>query len=338
MYAPKHNGASLRSPVTPLVGGDGCRYRLPMKSLRQLLPSANALVVFESAARLASFTRAAEELGISQPAVSRHVANLEDFIGRPLFERRHNRLALTDIGIGLRDAVSLGLGHVAAALEAARDVPNPQELRIACNFGVAYTWLMPRFSRLREVLGEWSPRLVTSDIALDYDSTDVDVSIRFGNGQWPKRQARQIIRESVVPVAAPGFARDHGLDASMPAAGLPPLPLLHFDRGKGGWLTWPLWFEALDVAYHPRPEPYYFENYAFLLQAALEGRGIALGWRQLVDTYLDAGTLVAAGPQVDRPGHGYWLVWDSDRVPAPVIDRMATWFDDELSSAARIAR
>lgn len=309
-----------------------------MKSLRQLLPSANALVVFESAARLASFTRAAEELGISQPAVSRHVANLEDFVGRSLFERQHNRLVLTSVGIGLRDALSLGLGHVATALEAARDVPGPQELRIACNFGVAYTWLMPRFSRLREVLSEWSPRLITSDVALDYDSSDIDISIRFGEGRWPTRQARQIISESVLPVAAFDFATEHGLGATIPASDLSPLPLLHFDRGGGGWLTWPLWFEAQGVPYTLKQAPYYFENYAFLLQAALEGRGIALGWRHLVDSYLDAGTLVAVGPPVDRPKLGYWLVWDPDRLPTPVVDRMANWFDAELSSDARVTR
>ncbi|NQW10379.1 MAG: LysR family transcriptional regulator [Alphaproteobacteria bacterium] len=309
-----------------------------MKSLRQLLPSANALVVFESAARLASFTRAAEELGISQPAVSRHVANLEDFVGRPLFERRHNRLALTDVGAGLRDAVSLGLGHVAAALEAARDVPSPQELRIACNFGFAYTWLMPRFSRLREVLADRSPRLITSDVALDYDSGDIDVSIRFGNGQWPGRRARQIISEAVVPVATPDVAARYGLDAATPASDLPPLPLLHFDRGIAGWLTWPLWFEAQGISHAPKETPYYFGNYAFLLQAALEGRGIALGWRSLIDPYLDGGSLVVVGPQVERPGHGYWLVWNPDYLPASVAERMSVWFDTELSSDARVTR
>ena len=285
-----------------------------MKALKYIQPLMNALAAFECAGRTGSFTRSAEELGTSQPAVSRHIANLEDHLGVALFERRHNRIRLTDEGKALHEAVSLGLGHIQSVFQEIRRLPEEGKvLTIGCSYGLAHMYLMPYFQAVQQAFPEHEVRLITTDSYADLDRGGADYSIRFGTGQWPGRSSASLFREHVFPVCAPGFLEEN------PALGNPDgwrdlvdYPLLHLDAGGRGWLVWESWLEKAGA----RPFPAgtrvgrtgMFLQYPFLLQAAIEGKGVALGWSHMVDPYMQSGQLVRVGTQSVKTERGYYLV------------------------------
>ncbi|MBP5856373.1 LysR family transcriptional regulator [Marivibrio halodurans] len=310
-----------------------------MKALRHRLLNANALLVFECAARLTSFTRAAEELGISQPAVTRHVRGLEEALGRPLFRRRHNRLALTEPGERLWLSVSHGFHDIAETLEAIRQTDSRPRVVVASHSGFAQQWLMPRFSALCAELRDFDVRLMVSDRETELDRGGYDFAIRIGG-----RRARggplahALADEYVFPIASPAFlaANPHYRDAS--PADLLHAPLLHMDEGDQAWMTWSGWFRANGVAGRvPRPEVLY-TNYPLVLQEVMAGRGIALAWRPLTDLPVGQGALVPVGPAVHNPETGYYLTWRGDGPAAERAPSLCAWFDVEIAATATPGR
>lgn len=304
-----------------------------MKALRHRLLNANALLVFEAAARLTSFTRAAEELGVSQPAVTRQVRGLEEALGRPLFRRRHNRLSLTEQGERLWLSVSHGFHDIAETLEAIGRSGERARLVVATHSGFAQQWLMPRFSALSQVLGDFDLRLMVSDRESELDRGGYDLAIRIGE-EWSRGRpdTHPLVGEHVHPVATPGFLEANPGVRDAAPADLLKAPLLHMDEGDQVWMTWRAWFRAQGVtAPVPRPEVLY-TNYPLLLQAAMAGRGIALAWRPLVDPALAQGALVPVGPAVDNPATGYYLTWAADGPVAARAPALCAWFDSEIGS------
>ena len=171
-----------------------------MKNDRRILPILNALPVFEQAAQAQSFTLAAQELGMTQPSVSRFVAKLEHHVGVSLFARRHNRIQLTAEGEKLYEATTLGLGRIRAVIE---ELGNPSTLTIACTHGFAHMWLMERLQGLQAMLGDSEIRLTTVENTSKFSTGDVDLVIRFGNGDWTDGEAHLLFEEEVFPVCSP---------------------------------------------------------------------------------------------------------------------------------------
>ena len=293
-----------------------------MKALKYIQPLMNALAAFECAGRTGSFTRSAEELGTSQPAVSRHIANLEDHLGVPLFERQHNRIRLTESGRALHEAVSLGLGHIQSVFQEIRRDREAKLLTIGCSYGLAHLYLMPYFHAMQEAFPGHEVRLITTDSYLDLDMSDVDYSIRFGTGQWPGKVAEPLFFENVFPVCAPEFLdRYPFLTEPDGWRRLVECPLLHLDAGGRGWLVWESWLErsgATPMTGNAQVErSRMFLQYPFLLQAAVEGRGVALGWSHMVENYLESGRLVRIGDVTVETERGYYLVGSHMRAGDP---------------------
>jgi len=147
-----------------------------------------ALRVLEAAARRESFTLAGEELGLSQPTVSRHIANLEDDLGTTLFTRYHNKLKITGAGRALADSVNLGLSHIDTAVREIASYHRDDSITLACTHSFAHGWLLPRFSSLRRAVPDVTINLVVSywleDVNLD--DTDMMISWRIqGRTEWP---------------------------------------------------------------------------------------------------------------------------------------------------------
>jgi len=304
-----------------------------MKNLRQRVANANALVVFESAARLNSFTRAAEELGISQPAVTRHVRAVEAMAGRTLFQRAHNRLSLTPEGRRLWQSVSRGFGDMAETLEALRAEQPRRRLVLATHAGFAQQWLMPRFSELCGLFGDFDVRLMISDSDSELDRGDFDLAVRVGAGRWANQHAVRLMPEIVFPVASPGLlAARPDLREAMPAA-LLDVPLLHMDEGDKPWLTWRDWFRAQGVgAAPPRPEVIY-NNYPLVLQEALAGKGVALAWRPLTDAAVAQGGLIPVGPRVEPGEMGYYLAWPDREPGRQLAPALQAWFEAKFQES-----
>jgi DNA-binding transcriptional LysR family regulator len=302
-----------------------------MQSLRRTLGNANALVVFEAAARHASFTRAAEELGISQPAVTRQIKAVEDSVGCALFARRHNRLTLTAEGLRLWTSVTGGLGEIASTLEAMRKEDRRGRLVLASHAGFAQQWLMPRFAALCALLDRFDVRLLISDSDSELDRGDFDFAVRVGGGDWPGHGSHLLIAETVCPVASPGFLECHPELRNPRPEDLLDAPLLHMDEGDKAWMTWSGWFRAQGVdAAPPRPEVLY-NNYPLVLQEALAGKGVALGWRPLTDLPVSQGALVVIGPEAVSRRTGYFLTWPEREPGLALIERLRNWFDREFS-------
>lgn len=294
-----------------------------MRSLRQSLPPLNALAVFEAAARHGSFTRAAAELNIAQSAVSRHVSNLEADLGVTLFVRSGNRLALTGAGETLADAIQSGLGRIRDTVEEIRRRrAKVESFTIACTYAIAHDWLMPRFGRLRAVLPKAQLRLITTDSYLNFDADDVDLSIRYGEPtDWPGLRYRKLREEEVFPVCAPAMLAEFpGLAEDDPDA-WQRAPLLYFAPDAQGRVDWPDWFGELGIP-APQHGPM-FSAYTPMLLEALAGRGVVLGWRGIVDPYLETGQLVRLANRSMVSGHAFYVVHRADAREAliePVIE------------------
>jgi DNA-binding transcriptional LysR family regulator len=169
----------------------------------------NALVVFEAAARHRNLTAAGAELCIAASAVSRHVATVERETGLILFIRHGNRLELTSTGQRLADAVGAGLGHVRDVLASLKQRSVHRTLTIACSHDLAQNWLLPRFRELAELLHDWKLRVITAASYEDFDAGDIDLSIRFGDGNWPGFTAVHLFAEEGFPICAPALLERH---------------------------------------------------------------------------------------------------------------------------------
>ena len=293
-----------------------------MYSTRNIQPILNALFVFEVAARELSFTRAAQHLGMAQPSVSRFIANLEDHVGAPLFHRRHSQIEMTAAGDALYKAAELGLGHIRAVIDSLLSEQGADRLSIACTHGFAHMWVLPRIEALRSLLPGWDIRLNTSDQPHGADFNDSDIVIRFGAGDWPDMHTTFLYGEQVFPVCAPGLLQVHDLqgDAVQPGD-LAALPLLVQDHGEFGWLSWPDWFKAFGVIRDQLPATHPVPGYHFILQAATEGKGMALAWSHLTEPYLANGWLIELPDMRVKTRNGYYATHALDHPHAAVINQ-----------------
>lgn len=301
---------------------------------KRLLPPVTALAPFEAAARLGSMSAAARELGISQPAISRHLKTLERDLGQVLFQRNRRGLALTSAGRDYYQAVAAGFAQIVQATQQLRALSGDQIIRISANFGFAQQWFMPRFARLRAAFPKIAFRLQTSDQDDELSLADSDLAIRFGAGDWPRWQCRQLLQEEVFPMCAPAFLAMH---AALRRKGLRPadllsVQLLHMDEGAQRWLTWADWMRLHGVTPPAAAPALVYSTYPLLLQATLAGEGVALGWRGLVDPLIEAGSLVPLLPALRRPGRGYFVTYRQDHPAEKHLRRIADWFMTEATS------
>ncbi len=269
-----------------------------------------ALIAFEAVARLGSMTAAAQELGISQPAVSQLVRALEDTVGVPLFERRGTRTRATAAGRRYYADISASVHNVASATQCLQSSARGKksDIAIAAHFGVVHLWLLPLLPRLKSAF----PALRIGVLSTDHDDTPemgtADLTIRFGNfDDQPSTAHTLFADEAVFPVCSPALARSHGIAGMLTAKHLASVPLLHLDTHDSRWLDWYRWCENAGLPPPAHQPAFTWNNYPLLLNAAISGDGIALGWTPLVRKLVDEGALNALGPTVRRRGHGYML-------------------------------
>ena len=254
-----------------------------------------ALRTFERAGRLGSFTRAAEELHTTQSAVSRAIAGLEHRLAVRLFERHHRSVSLTEAGELYHKTVTDSLARIASAATTAAATVDDHRVVIACGPATSAMFLMPRFETLRAGLGEDA---VVRVLGCDYDmldrlnEADADIVLSYRAASAPGDRV-VVFHEAVTAVCSPRFAAAHAGTLRRPVARWGSLPFLSFARPSQGWMSWDDWFEAVG---RPEPEPRYvnYDDYVYLIDAAVAGRGLALGWRHFLDRYFVAGSLVMA--------------------------------------------
>jgi putative choline sulfate-utilization transcription factor len=297
------------------------------------LPPLQMLSVFESAARLASFTAAARELGSTQPAVSQRIVQLEADLGVPLFERGHRGVTLTADGRRLYEAVRQSIGTIRDAVVDIRASRAKGALTILTDAGFATYWLVPRLMDLRRLLPGINVKVVTSQSAFDPRRDHADVAIAFGECDWSPCTATRLFQEQVVPVCSPAFAQLHP-EIARPAD-LRAAPLLHVQPTEPErWLGWNGWFSAHGLSAPPDEHASTFNSYALVMHAAVTHQGVALGWLPLVNELIASGQLVALFDEPVTSPRGYFLVCPPARPEMPAAPAFRRWLFSACSSAA----
>lgn len=269
--------------------------------------SPNGLRVFEAAARHLSFTAAARELRSTQSAISQQVRALEEQLGMPLFERIYRGVRLTEAGQALFAGVQEGFAIIDGTIDRLQHRYRHPHVNILTDFSFAAYWLMPRLPSFRKEHPHIDVRIVTNQGVLDWRTQEVDVAILFCDERTLASGVPRLFHEEVLPVCSPGFLQQHGpIESSERLAELPLLALTA-DQGQS-WLDWPSYFEQLaGIGYLESPE-LTFNNYTLLIQAAIAGQGIGMGWRGLVDDMLESGMLVGLQELGLRSSRGYGLI------------------------------
>jgi DNA-binding transcriptional LysR family regulator len=295
-----------------------------MTSLKRELPPLNALATFEAAARHASFTHAAHELHVSQAAVSRQIARLEDDLGTRLFRRGRRRLELTGAGRRLQESVTRGLEELARGVRHVRMSGDEPPVTLSATIAFATYWLMPRIHAFRERHPGIDVRLLSGDRELDPVCDDVDIAVCYGEPGEPPGQERALLgAEAIVPVCSPGYREAHPELADARPADLAGQTLLHLDpehwnRLHGVVIDWPVWFERYGATLDTGLQGVRMNNSPMLLDAVLAGRGIGLGWRPVIDDLLADGRLVPAVDAELHTARGYYAAVAAER---PLSDR-----------------
>src|SRR5215472_10943097 len=276
---------------------------MPSELLRLSL---RGLVVFEAAARHGRFAAAARELAMSQAAVSQHVATLEGDLGTTLFTRGHRGVTLTPTGQALRLAVEQGLRTLQSGIAAARRSGKKRTLQILTDFGFAAWWLMPRIAKLSEIVPDVEFRLITSQSDNGADDPDFDLAILFGSGKWPGYRAQRLFQEEIYPVCSPAYL---GKDPRPTPEEISRMRLLHLRAPSASrWFSWDDWCSAMKLPPVSRPHDLMFNNYQLVLQAALQGQGVGLGWTPLIDAMVESKALVRLSPTPLTSERGYFVV------------------------------
>lgn len=294
------------------------------------LPPLNALRAFEAAARHLSFTRAADELNVTQAAVSHQVKTLEEQIGLPLFRRLNRGLILTDEGQTLFPAVRSALDTLAEAVERVHVRTGGGALTVSVLPSFAVKWLVPRMSRFQDRHPDIDLRITAADRLVDFARDAVDVAVRFGAGTWPGLRADFVVDEYVTPVCAPGLAAELGSPADLGR-----MTLLHEEMAPLAdfpvWATWLRAAGAADVPYDKGPR---FSHTHIMLQAAMDGRGVALAqWLFAADDIAD-GRLAAPFPLKLATGYAYYVVCLAAAADRPKIRAFREWVMAETRSSA----
>ena len=250
------------------------------------LPSLDALRVFEAAARHLSFTQAADELNVTQAAVSQRIRSLEESLGVPLFKRLNRALLLSDDGQALYQPVRDALDQMMGAVESLRAGDATGVLTVTTMDSFAATWLVPRLKRFRDAHPEIDVRISTSDTLLDLTREDMDMGVRYGRADWPNLDVVRLMTEEVFPVCSPALL-ERGPPLEKPSD-LARHTLLH-DNLHENWRMWLLAAGAPEVD-ATRGPGYYRSN--LVIQAAVAGEGVALGRSVLVADELASGRLI----------------------------------------------
>jgi len=297
---------------------------------RRRLPPLNALRAFETAARHMNFSRAAEELSVTPGAVSQQIQNLEDYVGAPLFKRTPRGLLLTDAAQtalpALREAFDR-LGEAASMLTAAID---GRRVTVSAAPSFAAKWLMPRLGKFEAAHPEVDVWLSAAMDLVDFANDEVDVAIRYGSGRYPSLEARRLMSETVIPVAAPALVAERPLDRPEDLANH---VLLHDGSPDAdeSCPDWSMWLAArgvkdVDGARGPR-----FNQSSLVIEAALNGRGVALAKRALAQADIDAGRLVAPLQIATAVDFAYHVVHPKAKGRLPQVRAFVKWLADEAA-------
>ena len=287
------------------------------------LPPLSAIRAFEAAGRHENFSRAADELGLTQAAVSYQIRQLEDRVGRPLFVREKGRVRLSDSGRRLLPALTSGFAGIAEAFAALRD-EDEDVLAVNTAVSLGGTWLSARIGRFQVRYPDLAVRISLANELIDFNRGGIDAAIRMGRGTWDGLRADFLFRQHFAPICAPSFLEENEIRE--------PADLLRVERLAPNDSMWGAWFAQVGIG---RPEPRQGVVLDSQLQEAAamqNGFGIALMSPLYWTADLASGRLVQPFDALYLPGTAQWLVHPAGRVGVRKIERFREWIKDELAA------
>ncbi|RYY24693.1 MAG: transcriptional regulator GcvA [Sphingomonadales bacterium] len=287
------------------------------------LPPLSAVRVFEAAARHGNFTRAAEELGMTQAAVSYQVKLLEERLGAPLFRREGRGVVLTDAGTRAAPQISSAFDAIDKAFEQVR-AEEEGLLVISTSNTFANAWLAWRLGTFQMAHPGMAVRLDTTDDLADLEGGAFDCAIRSGRGGWPGLAAEKLMEVNFTPMVSPAFLASHG---EMQPADLLRLPLI--SPHDPWWTTW-LREAGVEVPDGPPRPGIRLDSQAHEAHAAMAGQGVAMLTPFFWRNDLSEGKLAMPFTQVSTRGYAYWFVVAESRRNVPKIKRFREWLIEEM--------
>lgn len=287
--------------------------------MNKTLPPFIDLLAFDAVARHGTFTRAATALDVSQPAISRRVASLEEELGVQLFLRSSRPLTLTPEGQRLFDVLRSSLSRLEVVVQDIRSRRGEKTITITAGPGFSSFWLLPRLPELCAAFPDNDLRIMSGDRA--FEATEGDLHIRFGDGHWPGQESLKILGEEVYAVCSPALLG--GRSAPLTLESLKRERLLQLSDPADRWYTWQSWFMATGSTLKFRPRTIDFDSYSLLIGAAVAGQGIALCWSGLLEQYLQSGSLVRVSAESVKSSRGYFATYDKEIEAHSAIARVA---------------
>ena len=298
---------------------------------RNALPALDLLVGFEAAARHLSFTKAGDELHLTQSAVSRQIKELEEQLGVALFQRRHRALALTEPGQQFYAAAAQVLTTMRGATERLRaQAGRRRPLSVTTTNSFASLWLIPRLANFTRDHPGIDVRITAEIKVQDLESEGLDVAQRHGPAALAGPDAVRLFGEKVFPVASPKLLKKLPLDKP---ADLRHHILLHYDDpdARHPWLHWKTWLEVERISDLRPAGTLSFSGYEQIIPAAVAGHGVALGRSPLVKDLIAAGDLVAPFKSQADPARAYFAILSKAAESRPEVVAFVAWLKAEAA-------
>jgi len=301
------------------------------------LPALSQLHTFEAVARRKSFTAAAEELCLTQSAVSRQIRALEDSLGQTLFHRKHRVIEVTPEGDRLFEAVTRALDEIVQCVDGLRAANETPQITVSASVAFSYYWLMPRLERFTQRCPNVDLRVLATDQQADLRKGETDIAVLYGDGQWGGVEAQRLFGEQVYPVCSPGYLQAH--PELLRPCDLLDQTLLHLDGGGNIWgaVNWQIWMAQQGVTGQPLRRGIRLNSYPMVLQGAVSGRGVALGWSYITDPMLADGSLICPVGKPLETQNSYYIGTSVNRRSNPAVASFFQWILEEISEDAQLA-
>jgi LysR family glycine cleavage system transcriptional activator len=290
------------------------------------IPHMQALRALEATAREQSLTRAAASLSLTHGAVSHQIKALEQELGVNLVERAGRGIRLTDEGERFAQRIRAALAEITAAVQEVTDRSNPRLLRVGCTPSFAARWLLPRMPRFAAAHPDIDLDVRANMSLIDFTRDDTDCAVRYGLGNWTGVESERLVDEYFVAVCSPRIA-----------GGVPrrPADLLRYTLLRSGDESWQPWFAAAGLAWSEPSRGPIFNDSAHMIQAAIEGHGVALGRTSLLGDDVNNGLLVRLFGIEVRSERTYYFVYPPRLAQAPKIALFRRWLKGEVNRTAK---
>jgi DNA-binding transcriptional LysR family regulator len=299
------------------------------------LPPLDLLLGFEAAARHLSFTKAGEELFLTQSAVSRQIKDLEDQLGVPLFERRHRALLLTEAGQQFYASAAQVLATMRTATERLRaQAGRRRPLSVTTTNSFAALWLIPRLAGFTRTHPGIDVRITAETRVQDLERDGLDLAIRHGPAALAGPNAVRLFGERVFPVCSPKLLKKIPLEKPTDLAHH---VLLQYDdrEGRHPWLHWKTWLEVAGIAELRPAGTLSFSGYEQIIPAAVAGHGVALGRSPLVKGLIASGELAAPFKSSADPARAYFAILAKSAEGRPEVADFVAWLREEAKKESR---